>query len=143
VLDFDMPKKKTGASKRRKPSIRKKSRASSARGKARKRVPPPIAEETGSVEGSTLQGHVYETIDEHRPRRGTGAASAGQSGDVQGLSRSRDLDSESVEELLEEGQYHEAEILSGVENALDPDEGEVETREVLGNDIPAEYLDQE
>src|SRR5580765_6641852 len=66
-----------------------------------------------------------------RGRRGTGPESGGQSGDTQGLSRREATNSESVEELLEEGQYLEAEAISGVENAKDPDEGEVTTSEVL------------
>ncbi|HEY2171368.1 MAG TPA: hypothetical protein VGJ30_17210 [Candidatus Angelobacter sp.] len=76
-------------------------------------------------------------------RRGLGAASAGQSGDTQGLSRQSYDDSESVEELLEEGQYAEAEAVSGVENAPDADESEVHTREVLEDDVPEEYTDRD
>jgi hypothetical protein len=76
-------------------------------------------------------------------RRGLGAASAGQSGDTQGLSRRDYLDSESVEELLEEGQYMEAEAVSGVENARDPDQGEVRTRQFPEDDVPDEYKDQD
>ncbi len=76
-------------------------------------------------------------------RRGLGAESAGQSGDTQGLSRSEYSDSESVEELLEEGQYAEAEAVSGVENARDPDEGEVRTSEFPEDDVPEEYRDQD
>jgi len=76
-------------------------------------------------------------------RRGLGAESGGQSGDTQGLSRREYDDSESVEELLEEGQYAEAEAVSGVENAPDADQGEVRTREVPEDDVPEEYLDQE
>ncbi len=76
-------------------------------------------------------------------RRGLGAASAGQSGDTQGLSRREFDDSESVEELLEEGQYAEAEAISGVESAPDADEGEVHTREVPEDDVPQEYLDED
>ena len=75
--------------------------------------------------------------------RGLGSASAGQSGDTQGLSRREFDDSESVEELMEEGQYAEAEAISGVENAPDADEGEVRTHEVPEDDVPEEYLDQE
>jgi hypothetical protein len=41
------------------------------------------------------------------------------------------VDSESVEELTEEGQDYEAEVVSGVENALDPDEGEVRTHRYI------------
>jgi hypothetical protein len=76
---------------------------------------------------------------EPRNRRGLGSDSAGQSGDTQKLSRTEDVDSESVEELVEEGQDFEAEVVSGVENAKDPDQGEVTTREVPEDDVPLEY----
>ena len=76
-------------------------------------------------------------------RRGLGPESGGQSGDTQGLSRRENVDSESVEELMEEGQYMEAEAVSGVENAPDADEGEVRTREVLEDDVPEEYTDRD
>ena len=71
--------------------------------------------------------------------RGMGARSGGQAGDTQGLSARPSADSESVEELLEEGQSFEAEILHGVENAADPDESEVEAKEVPEDDVPEEY----
>ena len=72
-----------------------------------------------------------------------GSESGGQSGDTQGLSRMEDADSESVEELLEEGQSFEAEAVSGVENAKDADQGEVTTSEVPEDDVPPEYLDRD
>lgn len=75
--------------------------------------------------------------------RGLGPDSGGQSGDVQGLSRKELADSESIEELSEEGQDYEAGIVSGVENAPDADEGPVKTREVPENDVPGEYLDEQ
>jgi hypothetical protein len=74
-----------------------------------------------------------------RGRRGLGPASGGQSGDIQGLLRDEIVDSESVEELEEEGQSFEAEVVSGVENAPDADEGDVRTREVPEDDVPHEY----
>lgn len=74
--------------------------------------------------------------------RGMGLRSAGQSGDTQGLSARPTANSESVEELMEEGQSYEAEILHGVENAADPDESEVESREVPEDDVPEEYRDR-
>ena len=74
--------------------------------------------------------------------RGLGANSGGQSGDLQGLSNSAGADSESVDELLEEGNAFEAEVVEGVENAPDADQGEVRTHEVLENDVPDEYLDK-
>jgi hypothetical protein len=77
-----------------------------------------------------------------RGRRGLGSESGGQSGDTQGLSRREDVDSESVEELAEEGQSLEAEVVSGVENAKDPDQGEVTTSEVPEDDVPSEYTDR-
>jgi hypothetical protein len=78
-----------------------------------------------------------------RDRRGLGSASGGQSGDTQALSRQEDVDSESVEELAEEGQTFEAEAVSGVENAKDPDQGEVTTSEVPEDDVPPEYQDRD
>jgi hypothetical protein len=53
-----------------------------------------------------------------------------QSGDLQGLSNVQSADSESVDELLEEGNAFEAEVVTGVERAEDADEGEVRTHEV-------------
>jgi hypothetical protein len=76
-------------------------------------------------------------------RRGLGPGAGGQSGDNQGLSRRESADSESVEELSEEGQEYEAEVISGVENARDPDQGEVTTKEVPEDDVPSEYDDQD
>jgi hypothetical protein len=66
----------------------------------------------------------------------TGSDSAGQSGDTQQLRDSALADSESIEELVEEGSAYEAGILSGVENAPDADVAEVRTREVPEDDVP-------
>jgi len=74
--------------------------------------------------------------------RGLGARSAGQSGDTQGLSAVPAVDSESVQELMEEGQAFEAEVLDGVENAPDADRSEVFTREVNEDDVPEEYREE-
>jgi len=74
--------------------------------------------------------------------RGLGAGVAGQSGDLQGLSGREGADSESVDELLEEGNAFEAEVVKGVEDAGDADEGEVVTHEVPEDDIPGEYRDE-
>jgi hypothetical protein len=72
-------------------------------------------------------------------KQGLGPGSAGQSGDTQGLSDIADADSESVQELIEEGQYFEAGIVGGVENAADPDVSEVRTKQVPEDDVPSEY----
>jgi hypothetical protein len=73
-------------------------------------------------------------------QKGMGPGSAGQSGDTQGLSGVAEAGSESVEELVEEGQSFEAEVISGVEDAPDPDVAEVHTKEVPEDDVPPQYL---
>ena len=65
----------------------------------------------------------------------------GQSGDLQGLSSREGADSESVDELLEEGNAFEAEVVKGVQDA--DDEGEVRTHEVPEDDVPGEYRDKD
>jgi hypothetical protein len=75
--------------------------------------------------------------------KGLGPDSAGQSGDTQGLSEEASADSESVSELVEEGQSFEAEVISGVEDAPDPDVAEVHTKQVREDDVPAEYLEKD
>lgn len=75
--------------------------------------------------------------------RGLGPESGGQAGDTEGLSRSEVAASESVEELIEEGQAFEAGVISGVESAPNADEGGVRTREVPEDDVPQEYLDKD
>lgn len=66
-----------------------------------------------------------------------------RSGDLQGLSHTERADSESVDELLEEGNAFEAGVVSGVEEADDLDEREVHTRQVPEDDVPDEYLGEE
>ncbi len=68
---------------------------------------------------------------------------AGQSGDTQGLPETPVADSESVEELAEEGQAFEAEAIDAIENAPDPDVAEVTTKEVPEDDVPPEYDEQD
>ena len=74
---------------------------------------------------------------------GPGARSGRQSGDLQGLSSVEGADSESVGELLEEGNAFEADVVTGVEDAGSADEKEVRTHEVPEDDVPREYLDKE
>jgi hypothetical protein len=74
---------------------------------------------------------------------GRGAGSGRQSGDLQGLSSVEGADSESVDELLEEGNAFEADVVAGVEDAGNADEKEVRTHEVPEDDVPGEYLDKE
>jgi len=71
-----------------------------------------------------------------------GARSGRQSGDLQGLSNVQGADSESVDELLEQGNAFEADVVKGVEDAEEADEGEVRTHEVPQDDVPGEYPDK-
>ncbi len=118
------PKTKRGlGSKLRAKKKTRKSRAVPKKKSRKKRV---------SGRGSPAELVAYET-------RGLGAKTGGQAGDTQGLSGTVTGGSESVKELLEEGQSYEAEVLEGVENARNADESEVETREVPEDDVPEEY----
>jgi hypothetical protein len=75
--------------------------------------------------------------------QGRRSRSAGQSGDLQGLSHVEAADSESVEELIEEGNAFEADVVAGVERAGKDRVKEVRTHEVPEDDVPGEYLDEE
>jgi hypothetical protein len=77
--------------------------------------------------------------DDVATEQGTELETGGQAGDLQQISRVADADSESVAELIEEGQAFEAGVISGVEDAPDADAGEVRTKEVPEDDIPPEY----
>jgi hypothetical protein len=77
------------------------------------------------------------------PRERPRSHSGDQSGDLQGLSNIEAADSESVDELLEEGNAFEADAVAGVQDADDADEREVHTHEVPEDDVPGEYLDEE
>jgi hypothetical protein len=77
------------------------------------------------------------------PLERLGVRAGEQSGDLQGLSNVQGADSESVDELLEQGNAFEAEVVKGVEDAGDADKGEVRTHEVPQDDVPGEYRDKE
>ena len=66
-----------------------------------------------------------------------------ESGDLQEISRIEEADSESVSELIEEGNAFEADAVAGVESADDSDEQEVHTHEVPEDDVPEEYLEKD
>jgi len=108
-----------------------------ARSRAMRHAAPAREISSGS-ERSTLGSGIFEETAERPTKRGLGDGAAGQSGDLQGLPRSIDVDSESVEELIEEGQSFEADAISGVENAPDADQGEVRVHERPEDELPFE-----
>jgi hypothetical protein len=137
--------------KQKKPSKTKKvqSKKSAAKKKAAPKAAPakkptakkPAAKKPAAATRKRGRNENVGSVD-FEPK-GLGARSAGQSGDLQGLSDEAGADAESVDELLEEGNAFEAEAVEGVENAPDADEGEVRTHEVPEDDVPEEYLDDE
>ncbi len=76
-----------------------------------------------------------------KPHLGSGQVE--DAGDLQGLPHEAELDSESIAELIDEGQAFEASILSSVDMADSSDGEEVRTHEVPEDDVPPEYLDQD
>ena len=134
-------KKSIKHGKRKKPS---RSGGASWKKPPLKRAAPKRKPSTGktAVRKRSLRGksEVVDTL-VFQPR-GLGARSGGQSGDLQGLSGAEGAESESVEELLEEGNAFEADIVKGVEDAQDADESEVKTHEVPEDDVPEEYSDE-
>lgn len=88
---------------------------------------------------------VRERREPLRPRFSGSQRESTLSGDAdsQGLSEREGADSESVSELLEEGNAFEAGVVEGVERADDADEREVRTREFPEDDVPEEYLEKD
>jgi Major intrinsic protein len=72
-----------------------------------------------------------------------GPSSGDQAGDDQGLPDTAEADSESVKELVDEGQPFEASAVDGVEGTHEPEESGVRTRQVPEDDVPPEYLEQD
>jgi hypothetical protein len=119
-----------------------KKRAIPGRKLAKKRLAPKKAEVKTKVGGITAGAHKKQVREKSQSvdtmafaREGLGARSGQQSGDLQGLSNVQGADSESVDELLEEGNAFEAEVVKGVEEAGDADAAEVRTHEVPQDDV--------
>jgi len=149
-------RKKSTRSKRtvaRKVRPAKKRKASKKLAK-KKATPNKVAAKNKSLKkatsGKTASARNKETRKKRPGRSETafsgealGPGSGGQSGDLQGLSNVEGADSESVDELIEEGNAFEAGVVSGVEGAGNAEGREVHTREVPEDDVPGEYLDED
>jgi|SRR3954451_5630155 hypothetical protein len=133
-------KKKTAKSKK------SGSRKTSVKPPAQKqRKPGKLAKRKVTSKQKAAKKKVLMKTD--RERRASPALSRGssglQTGDLQGLSNIESADSESVDELLEEGNAFEAGVVSGVEESRGREGKEVRTREVPEDDVPGEYLDED
>ena len=135
------PKKKTA-------KTAKKKTAKTAKKKMARRVKPARAKsatgrkKTAKSRTARRRGAPGLSFEPLPDERGRGAEAGGQSGDTEGLSRYEEADSESVEELMEEGQALEAGTVGGGEEA-DGHPHEVKASEVREDDVPQEYLDEE
>ena len=132
-------KRKSKNPVKRKPASRAKTR----RGKKTTARKPPAGKTTRAATSRRPARLLGSDVRAGSTTRGLGPEAAGQAGDTEGLSRAELADSESVEELVEEGQAFEAGIVGGVENAPDADRGGVRTRQVPEDDVPQEYLDED
>jgi hypothetical protein len=114
----------------------KKSAKSTPKSKAKnppKKSPAQLSKKSAKNPAREPRRPAAESSNEAAPMiKGRGSRTAGQSGDTEGLSDAETVDSESVEELVEEGQDFEAELVDAVTNAPDPDEGELDA------EVPAE-----
>jgi hypothetical protein len=110
----------------------------------RRKVQPRVAKsKKRNIETETDDSPTGNLTEEEDRKQRPGPGSAGQSGDTQGLSDDDEASSESVLELVEEGQAFEAGIVAGIENAPDADAGPVRTREIREDDVPPEYDEKE
>ena len=128
------PKKKLA---KKKPALKKAAEKTKALGQKTTGARTPTALRTrvrGKSQSVDTEAFAPEALRER---------SGGQSGDLQGLSNIEGADSESVAELIEEGNAFEADAVTGVEHAGDTDEKEVRTHEVPQDDVPGEYQDKE
>lgn len=74
---------------------------------------------------------------------GLTALSDGQTGSLQSLSNTEDVDSESVDELVEEGNALEAQVVEGVGDAPEGHKDEIRTHEFPKGIVPEEYSDKD
>jgi hypothetical protein len=136
----ELAKKKVSSKKKlgkKKPSLKEVALKPKALGKKRVGAKTPIAaKKLDSGGNQSLDTGTFAA-------QGLRSRSAGQAGDLQGLSNVEGANSESVGELLEEGNAFEADVVTGVEAAADADEKGVRTHEVSVDDVPGEYLDKE
>ena len=107
----------------------------------KKTLPKKAARRRAPLKKKRVRGKSESAATMAFEAEGLGARSGGQSGDLQGLSDAEGADSESVDELLEEGNAFEAEAVKGVQDAPDADKSEVVTHEVPEDDVPEEYQD--
>jgi len=151
--------KKTAAKKQAKKKAKTKSKRAAGVRVAKRKASGAKKKTAKSAKAKTVRGktaRVKSATAAKKPRAERASASdprefgrsqvasrqAGQSGDIQGLSGRAGADSESVEELVDEGNAFEADAVEGVERAGNSTRG-VRTRQVPEDDVQGEYLDKD
>jgi hypothetical protein len=114
-----------------------------AKKKAAQKSQPARATAKRKTKGSVNSEREIQREILNTQRIAVAGASGRQAADFEGLSRAEQADSESVDELVEEGNLFEAGAVAGVEEADNADEREVHTHEVPEDDVPEEYLDKD
>jgi hypothetical protein len=138
-----MKKTKTGKKRTAKPKknasrkVAPKAKLAAKKKVVAKSKAAPKRKARRAVETVQVGSQSVETV-QLKPKSRAARAGAG-GGDFGGVSIVETVDSESANELLEEGQAYEAGIVSGVEDADNSDEAEVVTHEVPQDDVPNEY----
>src|SRR5664279_1349853 len=148
------PKRAAGKKLRLTKKLDKKRGVPKKKSARKKPAPKKAAVKTKAVRNKTIGAKTVSALKKQVPEKsqsvdtvafppeGREASSGRQSGDLQGLSSVADADSESVDELLEEGNAFESDVVKGVEDAGNANEKEVRTHEVPQDDVPGEYLDK-
>jgi hypothetical protein len=116
---------------------KKKNKAITRKVKSKKKTSKPVARKKVA--------RLRTRTPKKSPSRAWRAPSVSErdSAEVQGLSKAELADSESVAELVEEGNIFEAGVVKGVEDAEASEGAEVRTHEVPEDDVPQEYLDKD
>ena len=145
-----MPSKRKKTKKKKKTSnTTATKRAKKALRKKQAKPPKRTAKRKQSGKTTSSKGRSSVKTKTSVPRAGLAtsgreaAVAARQSADLEGLSRVEQADSESVNELVEEGNVFEAGAVAGVEEGDDQDTRAVHTHEVPEDDVPGEYLDKD
>jgi hypothetical protein len=141
---------KKSASKKSKPVQKKLAKKAAKRAVAPKNAAAKKAKKKNLTKASggkssSVRNNKSRTKQEKQPLsfpRDT-SLSGEDAGDLQGLSNIESADSESVDELVDEGNAFEAGVIEGVEEAGERPERGVRTREVPADDVPGEYLDED
>lgn len=115
------------------------SRRAGKKQSARKRVTlKPNARRDKKAAAASAEQELQREFQSQNRAQGTRGL-ARRSEDFEGVSRAEQADSESVDELVEEGNLFEAGAVAGVQEADDADENEVHTHEFSEDDVPEEY----